>query len=184
MATLRRAALKLLPLPLLALVPACGGDNPSRPPIEVVTPQPVRGIIAQTGFSDFQTDFWVALEVQTSARGIIDITVDWTFPDSWIYVYFGKTKCEYAQLANRSCPFLVSSETQLPKPRKLTTDTLDPGTYYLVLYNVPKDLRRGIGSDHSEAVSVVMGLTVSPTSQAGAQPIRLGQPVVLRKRPL
>ena len=164
------------------LVAGCqNADNPSRPPIVVVTPQPVRGVIVQTSFGGFQTDIWVALEVQISTRGVADILVDWTFPDSWIYVYFGNVKCEYRQLANRTCPFLITSETKDPKPRALTTDMLEPGTYYLVLYNVPRNPRLGIGSDNTEAVSVQIGLTIPPSSSRPAgTPIRLGPPRVLQ----
>ncbi len=160
-------------------------DNPSRPPTVVITPQPVRGVIAQTHFTNFESDNWVALQVQISTAGVADITVDWTFPDSWIYVYFGNTACDYAQLAGHTCPFLVSSETQLPKPRLLTTDMLQPGTYYVVLYNVPKNNRLGIGSDNSESVSVQVGLTIPPSSsRPGVAPVSLGQAkVVARPRP-
>ncbi len=154
-------------------------DNPSRPPIVVVTPQPVHGVIAQTSFSGFEGDVWVALEVGISTRGVADITVDWTYPDSWIYVYFGSTRCEYRQLADRTCPFLISSETQLPKPRVLTTGLLDPGNYYVVLYNVPKNNRLGIGSDNTESVSVVVGLTIPPSSSRPEQPLLLGRPQVV-----
>jgi hypothetical protein len=59
-------------------------------------------------------------------------------------------------------PALLSSETKDPKPRVLLTKTLDPGTYYLVLYNVPRDPLTGNGSDNTEAVSLQLGLTVNP----------------------
>ncbi len=163
------AALVLLPF-------GCqNADNPSRPPTVVITPQPVRGVIAQTHFTNFESDNWVALQVQISTAGVADITVDWTFPDSWIYVYFGNRQCDYAQLAGHTCPFLLSSETQLPKPRVLVTDLLQPGTYYLFLYNVPKDNRLGIGSDNAESVSVQIGLTIPASSTVQGQPqLRLG----------
>jgi hypothetical protein len=164
-----------------ALLPAlaCQNENPSRPPIVVVTPQPVRGVIAQTSFGQFEPNVWVALQVQISQRGVVDITVDWTMPDSWIYVYFGQTNCDYAQLAGQTCPFLISSETQLPKPRTLVTGTLEPGPYYLVFYNVPKDRRLGIGSDNLESVSLQIGLTVKASGQRTGQTIHLGRPTVV-----
>lgn len=163
-----------------ALLPvACEDDSSPRPPIVVVTPQPVRGIIAQTSFQNFQTDVWVALEVQTSQQGILDVTIDWAHPSSWIFAYFGRTKCDYAQLAGRTCPFLISSETQTPKPRVLVTGTLDAGLYYVVLYNVPKDPRSGIGSDNNESVSVQLGLTVAASGERDQHTIRLGRPTVV-----
>jgi hypothetical protein len=128
----------------------------------VVTPEPVRAILAQTSFEGFQSDIWVSLELILTQKGVLDITVDWTFPNTWKYVYLGKTSCSYAQLSSHACPFLLSSETKDPKPRVLYTGSLDPGTYYLVLYNVPRDPLTGNGSDNTESVALQIGLTVYP----------------------
>jgi hypothetical protein len=140
----------------------CGGDDTARPPVVVVTPEPVRAILSQTSFSGFQSDVWVSLELILTQRGVLDISVDWTFSNTWMYVYLGKTACSYAQLSNRTCPFLLASETKDPKPRVLYTSSLDPGTYYLVLYNVPRDPLTGNGSDNTESVALQLGLTVYP----------------------
>jgi hypothetical protein len=156
----------------------CQSDS-ALPPVVVVTPQPVRGVIAQTSFQNFETDVWISIELIVSQRGALDITVDWTFPDTWMYVYFGNTKCDYAQLASRACPFLISSETKDPKPRVLFTDKLEPGSYYLVLYNVPRDPKTGVGSDNTEAVSLQIGLTVSAEGSGPGEPIHLGRPMVV-----
>ena len=147
---------------LVAALTSCGGDETARPPVVIVTPEPVRAILAQTSFSGFQSDIWVSIELIVSQRGILDVTVDWTSPDTWMYVYLGNTSCTYAQLSGRSCPFLISSETKTPKPRVLFTESLAPGTYYLVLYNVPRDPLTGNGSDNTESVAVQIGLTVFP----------------------
>ena len=178
MGTARLTGLVLLGAALLPAL-SCQNDNPSRPAIVVVTPQPVRGVIAQSSFGQFAPDVWVALEVPISQRGTVDVTVDWTMPDSWIYVYFGQTNCDYAQLAGKTCPFLISSETQLPKPRVLVTGTLEPGRYYLVFYNVPKNRRLGIGSDNLESVSLQIGLTIAASGQRSEEPIHLGRPTVV-----
>lgn len=178
MGTARLAGLVLLGAALLPAL-ACESDSSTRPPVVVVTPAPVRGVIAQTSFANFQSDVWVALEVQISQSGVLDITVDWTAPDSWIYVYFGRTKCDYAQLAGKTCPFLVSSETQLPKPRLLVTGTVEPGTYYVVLYNVPKNSKLAVGSDNTESVSLQLGLTVTASGQHSEETIRLGRPTLV-----
>jgi hypothetical protein len=177
--SLRRFRAAGLPAALLVLLVGCTTEEPA-PPIVVTTPQPVRGIIAQTSFQGFATDIWVQIPVEISGRGKLDITVNWTSPDTWMYVYFGDTACNYAQLAGRTCPFLISSETKDPKPRVLYTDLLDPKTYYLVLYNVPRDPRKGIGSDNTEAVSVQLGLTVGfrEGSEEGT-PVHLGRPAVV-----
>ncbi len=105
--------------------------------------------------------------------------MDWTFSDTWMYVYFGRTNCDYAQLASHTCPFILSSETKNPKPRVLYTEALDPGTYYLVLYNVPRDPRTGIGSDNTESVSIQLGLTVSASGERSTDAVHLGRPIVV-----
>ncbi len=164
---------------LLSALAGCGDDSP-RPPMVVVTPTPNRGVILSPyPIRDFGTDVWQSIEVFVSPRGVLDITVDWTFPDTWMYVYFGRTKCDYEQLASRSCPFMLSSETKDPKPRVLYTDEIDAATYYLVLYNVPRDPRTGIGSDNTEAVSIQLGLTVKASGERSTDAIHLGRPIVV-----
>ena len=163
---------------LLVALAACGGDS-VRPPVVVVTPAPVRGVIAQSSFSGFQTDIWISIELILSQRGVLDITVDWTSPSTWMYVYFGRTDCSYAQLAGQTCPFILSSETKNPKPRVLFTETLEPGSYYLVLYNVPRDPRTGVGSDATESVSLQIGLTVSASGERSTDAVHLGRPIVV-----
>jgi hypothetical protein len=163
---------------LLLALAGCGSESPA-PPLVVVTPQPVRGVIATSSFRNFPSDVWISIELLLSQKGALDITVDWTFPDTWMYVYLGQTNCDYAQLAGRTCPFLIKSETQTPKPRVLYTDTLDPGTYYLVLYNVPRDPRTGKGSDNTEAVSFQIGLTVSASGQRSTDLVHLGRTIVV-----
>jgi hypothetical protein len=175
----RYAAIVVLGAALLPAL-ACESDSSTRPPVIVVTPQPVRGVIAQTSFGGFQPRMWVALPIEISQRGVLDITADWLYPDSWIYMYFGNTKCDYEQLANKACPFLIASETQLPKPRVFVTGTLDPGTYYLVFYNVPKEDRtETVGSYNVETISLVIGLTINSFGQTGRETIQLGRPVLM-----
>jgi hypothetical protein len=173
---------RTLPVALVALaVPllSCEDDTPTDP-IVIVTPAPVRGVLAQTAFSGFQTDVWVSIEILVSQRGAIDATVDWTFADTWMYVYFGGQKCDLGQLTGGTCPFIVASEAQSPKPRVLQTAQLEPGTYYLVLYNVPRDRVRGIGSDNTEAVAVQLGLTIFPSIGSGGEgAIKLGRVQVI-----
>jgi hypothetical protein len=169
-------ALLALSVPLLS----CEDDTPAEP-IVVVTPEPVRGTLAQTSFSNFQSAGWVSIEILVSQKGEVDTTVDWTFPDSWIYVYFGRVNCAYEQLVADDCSFLIASETQNPKPRFFRTGLLEPGTYYLYIYNVPRDVRLGIGSDNTESVALALGLTVYPfTSAPGAGTIQLGRTEVVR----
>jgi hypothetical protein len=163
---------------LVATLAGCGGDSP-RPPVVVVTPEPVHGVIAQTTLSGFQTDVWVSIELILSQRGVLDITVDWTFPSTWMYVYFGRTSCGYEQLASQTCPFMLSSATKDPKPRVLYTETLEPGSYYLVLYNAPLDPDTGVGSKNTESLALQLGLTVSASGERSTDAVRLGRRLVL-----
>jgi hypothetical protein len=163
---------------LLVALAACGGDS-ARPPVVVVTPAPVRGVIAETSFSGFETDVWISIELILSQRGVLDITVDWTSPSTWMQVFLGRTNCTYAQLSGHTCPFILSSPTQSPKPRVLYSETLEPGAYYLVLYNVPRDPATGTGSDNTESVALMLGLTVSASGERSTDTIRLGRPIVV-----
>jgi hypothetical protein len=158
----------------------CTTEEPP-PPIVVTTPvPPTRSIYAQTSVQGFATDYFVQIPFDLTVQGRLDITVNWTFPDTWIYVYFGDTACSYAEVRTHTCPFLIVSEKKDPKPRVLYTNLLDPKTYYLILYNVPRDPRTGIGSDNTENVSIQVGIT--PSSPAGVgegTPVHLGRPTVV-----
>lgn len=158
---------------------ACDGDDPARPPIVIVTPAPVHAILAQTSFSGYQSGTWVSLELLLSQEGVLDITVDWTFPSTWMYVYVGSVNCSFAQLSNGTCPFLIRSETKEPKPRVLYSLTLRPGTYYLMLYNVPRDPATGNGSDNTESVAIQLGLTVYPFTNQAPGGVSIGRTQVI-----
>ncbi len=177
---LRRRLPVLAVIALPALHVSCTEDNPTRPPIEVVTPPPAqgaRGVIATVSFGEYQPGVWVTIPIAISQHGFADITVDWTLPDTWMYVYFGQTACNSNLLYHAECPYLLASEAQKPKPRVLITGPLDPGTYYIYLYNVPPSrLTPGIGSNNTEAVSIQVGLTVNASSGRSDQVIRLGRP--------
>ena len=162
---------------LLALA-GCGGEE-TVPPMVVITPEPVRGVIAGKNDIVMQGDVWISIPVTLSQSGVLDISVDWTFSDTWMYVYFGRTICDYNQLAERKCPFTLASETKDPKPRVLYTERLDVGNYYLYLYNVPRNPRNGTGSDNTESVSVTLGLTVFPSGQRSSDAVHLGRPLVV-----
>jgi hypothetical protein len=159
----------------VVVLAACGDDSP-RPPIVQITPEPVRGVIAETRIPDFQPDVYMSIELGLSQRGVLDINVDWVYSDTWMYVYFGKTKCDYAQLSSHTCPFLISSETKDPKPRFLVTQSLEPATYYLVLYNVPRNAQQGVGSNNVETAALTLGLTVSADGRQAPDAVRLARP--------
>ena len=168
-----------LAIVLLAPLPGCDREEGPLPPIVVVTPEPVRGVIAETSYSGFEAGSWVAFPIPLSSGGKLDVTVNWTHEDSWLYVYLGDTECNPATLAGGSCPFLVESETRRPKPRFIESEILDPGTYYLYIYNVPEVPDSAIGSSNKESVRIVIGLTVGFGPQGAVRPdLQLGPPTV------
>ncbi len=178
----RLCALLILGAALLAPLPGCDRGDDVTPPIIIQTPEPVRGVIIQTSFSNFETDTWfqIPIDIQAFEPGVLDITIDWTEDESWIFVYFGERECSFDELDNGTCPFLIASETKEPKPRILVTDFLEPTTYYLFLFNVPRVPGTEIGSDIREAVSLHLGLTVGfQLLSEKDPPLRLGQLVVL-----
>jgi hypothetical protein len=61
----------------------------------------------------------------------------------------------------------------------LFTESLDPGTYYLVLYNVPRDPLTGNGSDNTESVALQLGLTVYPFTQQPGSGVTIGRTQVI-----
>lgn len=169
-------------------MPAC---KKSTAPTPVATPTPapvpVRGVIAQFPFDQFASGLYVGIPLPISQGGILDVTVDWTFPDTWMFVYIAKGTCTYDQLAGKTCPYIVTSEVKSPKPRVVATTPIPPGTYSLILYNLEKQKGTKIGSpnqvgsDNTEGVSVTIGLTVGvpvPAGQAIA-PIQV-KPVFIR----
>jgi hypothetical protein len=169
---------------LLLPFAACStSDTPPYPVIEVTPVAQVasaRAIIATASRQNFMSGDFVIYPVPLASPGVLDILVDWTFPNSWIYVYFGQTKCTYEELEKRTCPFLIASETQLPKPRVLYSQKLSAGQYYLVLHSLPWDARTKTGSDGMETIIFQLGLTV--TAESGVRlPVRLGEPIVLSR---
>src|SRR6266571_2361047 len=117
-------------------LPACNKSSTTPTPVATPTPPAVRGVLGSLSFDRFETGY-VAVPLPLSQGGILDVTVDWTFPDSWIFVYIARGTCTtYAQLTGKTCSYIVSSETQFPKPRVVVTPPIPAGTYTLVIYNV------------------------------------------------
>lgn len=169
-------------------LPACNKETAPTPvAAPTPTPPPVRGVLAQTSFAGFGTGLYVPIPLPLTQGGILDATVDWTYPDTWMYVYIAKGTCNLEQIEGKTCPFIVVSEVKSPKPRVVVTAPIAPGTYSLILYNVPK--KKGtkigsdnqVGSDNTETVSIQIGLTVGvpvPSGQA-VTPMKI-EPIIVR----
>lgn len=173
----RPCTVLLLGLALLAPLPGCDRGDDVTPPIVVVTPEPVRGIYVTAAFSGFNSGLTFSIPVELFEQGKLDITVDWTEDETWMFVYFSDVLCGAAEFASNTCPFIIASETKDPKPRVLLTGILEPKVYYLYLTNVARVRGTDIGSDVTEAVAIEVGLTVGFGSQSeGEEPVRLGRP--------
>src|SRR3990172_4128868 len=163
-----------------ALLPACQTEPPT-PVLIVGQLPPQRTVIAQVSFGGVEPDLWFSIPISLSQVGELDITVDWTNDDTWMYVYWGNVECDINQLTKGTCQFLIRSETKDPKPRILYTSISTPATYYLYLYNVPRQPALGIGSDNIEAVAFQLGLTVAAPATPSENVVRRGQPTVVRR---
>ncbi len=86
--------------------------------------------------------------------GKLDLTVDWTFPSSAMWVYVAQGQCSIEQFQDRfetdACNFVIRSETTLPKPRVLELANVPAGDFVFFVSN---------RSDGSEAGVYNVGLT-------------------------
>jgi hypothetical protein len=96
----------------------------------------------------------------TSARGTLDITVDWTIPVDGIHVFVSANECTIDQVNGGTCTYLVESVPSTVKPRLLTVTGVAAGTYTLYIGN------RG---PSEESVSWQIGLTTGGTAGATAK---------------
>ncbi len=161
---------------LLAL-PACKEDTVPTP--VPLPPPPVRAVIASTSFTGFPPDVYLGIPIPLAQTGILDFTVDWTFPDTNMEVAFAAQNCTFPELSANKCPFLIRTEGTTPKPRVVITPNLATGTYYLYLYSKPYKKVLGTGSDNIEAVALQIGLTVGVASGGvPVAPIKLHAQVI------
>jgi hypothetical protein len=176
----RQTVLFALALGLLGVLPGCDRGDDATPPIVIVTPSPVRGVIAETSYAPFEAGSWVAFPIPLSQDGKLDITVNWTNEDSWLYVYLGDVECNPGRLQDGTCPYLIESETKGPKPKVLESEILSPDTYYLYIHNVLEDPDTGVGSQNRESVRIVIGLTVGFGPQGASEPeLQIGAPTIV-----
>ena len=140
---------------------ACGdkktdcSTSPTAPgcsPPPTTLPAQVRSVIASGNCSGLDVNFLCFFDpFTTSQKGDLDITVDWTFPESNIQVMVSSGTCTLDQINGGQCSFITSSlAANTPKPRVLTVKAVAAGSYTLYVGN------RG---PKSESVSAQIGLT-------------------------
>jgi hypothetical protein len=150
----------------LLVLMACSNDAPI--PAAPSTPATsVRAVIASTSFTDFPPDIYLAIPIPLTQGGVLDFTVNWTHPETYMIVSFGDRACTFTELNTHTCPFLITTQGS-DKPRVIVTQNVAVGTYVLVLYSQPYSKKTGIGTDQLEAVSLQIGLTVfsGPTAKS------------------
>jgi hypothetical protein len=161
-------------------LPAC--DDEVAPPTPLPTAPPaVRGVVftSRDEFTNFQPGLLYFVPIPLGQPGILDFTLDWTFPNTYMLMAFGTQLCTFEDLDKGRCPFLLRTEGSTPKPRRVATSALSTGTYYLYLYSQPWDTSLGYGNDAPESLALEIGLTVGPGITPGAIPI---EPVRLPSR--
>jgi hypothetical protein len=109
------------------------GSGPTAP-TAVPTPTTRRVVVSrgtQTGVPPSTVIGFFVLVVHTQATGILEATVDWTFPTNPVAVAVGQGDCTVLS----ACTLLVK-DTGSEKPKTLDTPAaVPPGTYSLVVAN-------------------------------------------------
>lgn len=134
---------------LTIVLAACGGDSsPTLQPTTAPTPTPgpVRSVVSQGTFTisgpDKDYTYFVRRAFTTNVSGSLEVTIDWTYAESRLWMYLADGVCTGEQFASRDCPgpncachFGDMSERQTPKPRILTMADVAPGTRTLIVWN-------------------------------------------------
>ncbi len=134
-------------------ISGCGGGGPTAPPspaTPIPTATPVARTVVLQGAQPFPADWHYEWWFTTAKAGTLDITVDWTYGDSTVWVRLAQGKCDEATLNAGQCQWLLQSLVSAPKPRVLTLPSAAAGQYTLYIYN---------GSKQPESVSYLVALT-------------------------
>ncbi len=175
---LQRAVGVAVAVAAVSSFPGCGGDSP-RPPVVVITPEPVRGVIAQASLSGFQPDVWISIDLLLSQKGQARHHRGLDRPGHLDVRLPGPHQVRLRPALRGHLPLHPRVGDEEPQAARALHRELEPATYYLVLYNVPRDPRTGIGSDNTESISIQLGLTVSANGQRSTEAVRLGRPAVV-----
>lgn len=141
-------------------VSACGdgGTGPSAvapPPAPVCT----RSTLYQGPLGQVPAMVLLRAPLPPISAGRLDVTVDWTFPDSRVAVFLvAAGQCTLEQLNARSCDFLIRSESGA-KPRRVSSGSLAAGNYDLLVGN-------GGSQDESMSAELVLSSPACPAVAA------------------
>ena len=142
---------------LCAALGGCGGGSNTAPtPVASNTPNPCSQSLEVQAQGPLSAMSVGAAPFTTLAAGGVDVTVDWTLPDSQIGVYIVKVAvgCDLEQLSAQACSFLAASPPSSVKPRKVSIPAA-AGIYQLLIANF---------SSNQEAVTaqVILSLGTCP----------------------
>jgi hypothetical protein len=117
---------------------ACGGGGSSTPTAATApTPTPCTQttVVQDGGPIDPSSAVYDDFSVPDSGR--LDMTLDWTFPESAMGLYLvPANSCTTVDQFNaRSCNFIVRSEPGGAKPRKVSAESLAAGNYRWLIAN-------------------------------------------------
>jgi hypothetical protein len=125
----------LLLASFVALLSGCGDKVTPPPPPPPPPPQPVTEVVREGGGSLGILTLG-SLAFDTTKRGTIDVTVDWTFATNDVDVYLAKGSCSFDQFISRQCDMVAFSESTIAKPEKISAPNAAPGAYTLLVGNL------------------------------------------------
>jgi hypothetical protein len=104
-------------------------------------------------------------EFSVPDTGRLDVTLDWTFPESRIgfYVVPAGTCSTIEEFNARSCNFVVRSEPVTTKPRKVSTPNFAAGNYRWLVGNFSD-------KDESASFQIVLSKGTGCGPMAGGSP--------------
>jgi hypothetical protein len=163
----------------MAWIAGCGGggDRVTNPPV-TPTPGPVLSVVGQGNFTlsapDEESSFFIRRVFNTSASGVLETTVDWTYATNTLLMYLAEGECTSDQFASDDCPgpacacrFSVTSEQAAPKPRVLSLANASAGTRTLIVWNIGP--REDAGSYQAVLTSAGVALKASSINESGAE---------------